>query len=204
MRTNLPITQVEQSIPENAILSSTTDLKGTILSASEDFVKVSGFCREELIGQPHNLLRHPDVPAAVFADMWATLKKGKSWTAIVKNRAKNGDHYWVRANASPVEEDGRISGYVSVRTPATRDEVQAAEVLYKHVAQGKTCLQGGVPRAASALKWDIFRLKGSLNTALLVYATIIMLIGALLLAGGFYWTQIKPIEQHELEREQLN
>lgn len=203
MRTNLPISQREQSIPENAILSSTTDLKGTIHSASEDFVKISGFSREELMGQPHNLLRHPDVPAAVFADMWTTLKQGKSWTAIVKNRAKNGDHYWVRANASPVEEDGRITGYMSVRTPATREEVQAAEVLYRNVAQGKIILQGGVPRAASSLKWDIFRLKGSLNKALLVYAAMIMLIGALLLAAGFYWTQIKPIEQHALDREQI-
>ncbi|MDV6321311.1 PAS domain-containing protein, partial [Chromohalobacter sp. HP20-39] len=87
---------------------------------------MSGFSREEIEGQPHNRVRHPDMPPEAFAAMWATLKAGQPWTALVKNRRKNGDHYWVRANATPVVRNGRTSGYMSVRTKPSREEIAAA------------------------------------------------------------------------------
>ena len=130
MRQNGPVTQQEVVMPVGTTLVSTTDLQSHILYCNPAFVRVSGFALDELIGQPHNLIRHPDMPAEAFRDMWATLKAGVPWTALVKNRCKNGDHYWVRANVTPVTEHGQISGYMSVRTTPSRAEVAQAEALY--------------------------------------------------------------------------
>ncbi len=137
MRTNLPVTQREFEFPADATLLSTTDTQSYVRYANESFLAVSGFTAEELIGQPHNLVRHPDMPKEAFADMWATLKAGQSWTALVKNRCKNGDHYWVRANATPVVRDGQLTGYMSVRTKPSREEVRQAEQLYAKFVRGE-------------------------------------------------------------------
>ncbi|AGH87227.1 methyl-accepting chemotaxis protein [Ralstonia nicotianae] len=137
MRVNEPVTQREYDFPDNATLMSTTDTQSYIAYANAAFVDVSGFSREEIEGQPHNIVRHPDMPPEAFADMWATLKGGEPWSALVKNRRKNGDHYWVRANATPVVRNGRPAGYMSVRTKPTRDEVAAAEVLYRDFRAGR-------------------------------------------------------------------
>jgi len=137
MRSNLPVTQREYEIPADATLMSTTDINSHITYANDAFVAVSGFSREELQGLPHNIVRHPDMPAEAFADMWATLKGGEPWTALVKNRRKNGDHYWVRANATPVVRAGRVAGYMSVRTKPSRAEVAAAESLYGGLKAGR-------------------------------------------------------------------
>lgn len=130
MRKTGPVTHREFVIPDDCPLVSTTDIKSRITYCNPAFVAASGYTTEELLGQPHNLIRHPDMPAEAFRDMWATLESGRPWTALVKNRRKNGDHYWVRANVTPVLEDGRIAGYMSVRTKPGRDEVAAAEALY--------------------------------------------------------------------------
>ncbi len=130
MRTNLPVTQQEFVIPEGVTLVSTTDLQSRITYCNPAFVAVSGYEREELVGQPHNLVRHPDMPPEAFRDMWATLASGSPWSALVKNRRKNGDHYWVVANATPVMNNGQAVGYMSVRTRPTRAQVQEAEALY--------------------------------------------------------------------------
>ena len=130
MRTNLPITQHEFVIPDGVTLVSTTDLQSRITYCNPAFIAVSGYAREELIGQPHNLVRHPDMPAEAFRDMWATLQSGSPWSALVKNRRKNGDHYWVMANATPVVENGQAVGYMSVRTKPTREQIEQAEALY--------------------------------------------------------------------------
>lgn len=119
-----------------ARLISTTNLKGVITECNDDFVRVSGFSRDELLGQPHNIIRHPDMPAAVFAGMWEYLRAGRAWMGIVKNRSKNGDHYWVSAYVTPVFEEGRMVGYESVRVPASRDQVRRAETLYARLASG--------------------------------------------------------------------
>ena len=137
MRINEPVTQREFDFSDNATLMSTTDTQSHVTYANQAFIDVSGFDREEIKGQPHNLVRHPDMPREAFADMWATLKGGEPWSALVKNRRKNGDHYWVRANAVPVVRNGRQVGYMSVRTKATRDEIAGAEALYRDLREGK-------------------------------------------------------------------
>ena len=149
MRNNGPVTQREYLIPDDLPLVSTTDLKSRITYCNPAFIAASGFTRDELIGQPHNLIRHQDMPAEAFRDMWATLESGRPWTALVKNRRKDGDHYWVRANVTPVLDGGSISGYMSVRTKPSRDEVAQAESLYasmrEEAAAGtlRTTLQAG-------------------------------------------------------------
>lgn len=137
LRNNQPVTQREFELPDNATLMSTTDTQSHITYANTTFVEVSGFSADELQGQPHNIVRHPDMPTEAFADMWATIKGGEPWTALVKNRRKNGDYYWVRANATPVVRNGRPVGYMSVRTKATREEIEGAETLYRSFREGK-------------------------------------------------------------------
>ncbi|MEL4179611.1 methyl-accepting chemotaxis protein [Roseateles sp. PN1] len=137
MRANFPVTEREYVLPEQVTLMSTTDPQGRIRYANAAFVEASGFSREELIGQPHNLVRHPDMPEEAFADMWATLKSGHSWSALVKNRRKDGDYYWVRANATVLQREGQIVGFVSVRTKPEAEEVRAAEALYARMRAGR-------------------------------------------------------------------
>jgi aerotaxis receptor len=137
MRVNQPVTQREYPLEDGAVLMSTTDASSHVTYANEAFIDVSGFSREEVMGQPHNFVRHPDMPKEAFADMWATLKHGEPWSALVKNRRKNGDHYWVRANAVPVVRDGRQVGYMSVRTKPGKAEVEGAEALYRDFREGK-------------------------------------------------------------------
>ncbi|MCA0177582.1 MAG: methyl-accepting chemotaxis protein [Proteobacteria bacterium] len=137
MRNNQPVTQREYEFQADATLMSTTDTQSHITYANAAFITVSGFDREEIMGQPHNMVRHPDMPREAFADMWATMKAGRSWTALVKNRRKNGDHYWVRANATPVLRGGQVTGYMSVRTKPSRQEIEGAETLYREFREGR-------------------------------------------------------------------
>ncbi|MEF7616553.1 methyl-accepting chemotaxis protein [Aquincola sp. MAHUQ-54] len=152
MRSNLPVSQHEYQIPDGTTLVSTTDLDSRITYCNPAFIEVSGYAKHELIGQPHNMVRHPDMPPEAFRDMWHTLRAGRPWSALVKNRRKNGDHYWVVANVTPLMEDGRATGYMSVRTKPSRQQVQAAEALYAgmraEVAAGglRTHFDGGALR----------------------------------------------------------
>ncbi|WP_347248609.1 PAS domain-containing methyl-accepting chemotaxis protein [Zoogloea sp.] len=127
MRHNLPVTQNEYPIADGAAIISRTDSAGNITYCNEEFVVASGFTREEVVGKPHNIVRHPDMPSEAYRDMWATLQRGRPWSGIVKNRRKNGDFYWVRATATPIA-DG--SGYMSVRIKASREEIATAIALY--------------------------------------------------------------------------
>ena len=131
------VTQKEFDFPNDATLMSVTDTSSRIAYANEAFVEVCGFEREEILGKPHNIVRHPDMPREAFADLWDTLKRSETWSALVKNRRKNGDHYWVRANVTPVRRQGRLCGYMSVRTKPTRQEVAQAESLYRTMREGK-------------------------------------------------------------------
>ncbi len=133
MRHNGTTTGQEHQFPEGVTLVSTTDLKGRILHCNSAFFEVSGFTREELLGQPHNLIRHPDMPEEAFRDLWDTVAAGQPWTGIVVNRRKDGGHYWVKANVTPLLEDGRPVGYMSVRTKPSRDEVNGAQALYRQL-----------------------------------------------------------------------
>ncbi|MEP7297409.1 MAG: methyl-accepting chemotaxis protein [Burkholderiales bacterium] len=137
MRNNQPVSNREFAYADDATLMSTTDLQSHIGYANDAFIEVSGYSREEIHQQPHNLVRHPDMPKEAFADMWATLQGGEPWTALVKNRRKNGDHYWVRANATPVVRNGKAAGYLSVRVKPSREEVAGAEALYRDFREGK-------------------------------------------------------------------
>lgn len=130
MRQNLPVTQKDYAFPADQTLISITDLKGRITYCNSNFVAVSGYSEAELLGQPHNLVRHPDMPEEAFRDMWATIESGLPWTALVKNRRKNGDHYWVRANATPVRDGDRTVGYLSVRTRPSDEEIRQFDTLY--------------------------------------------------------------------------
>ena len=147
MRLNTPVTNIEYQLNDDETIVSTTDLQGNITYANPYFVEVSGYSLEELIGAPQNILRHPDMPVEAFADFWATIKSGRPWTGMVKNRCKNGNYYWVLANATPVMEKGQPVGYISVRTKPTREQVSAAETLYKEIKNGnprKLAIRQGV------------------------------------------------------------
>lgn len=131
MKKNGPVTQHEIDYPESTVFVTKTDLKGIVTDANDAFVQISGYALDQLIGTSHNLVRHPDMPAWAFADLWSTIKKGRPWRGIVKNRAKNGDHYWVRATVSPVQQGGQVVSYISLRRKPTRAEISQAEALYR-------------------------------------------------------------------------
>ncbi len=154
MRTNLPVTNNEIELGDETIIVSKTDLKGQITYVNRDFLAISGFSESELIGEPHNIVRHPDMPAEAFQDLWDTLKAGRPWTGYVKNRCKNGDHYWVLANATPIWDHGQVTGYLSVRRKASREMIQAHEDVYRKFREKR---QGGLAirrgRAVSGGRW---------------------------------------------------
>ena len=139
MRDNGPVTDIEHMFPDDpsAKIISVTDTKGIILDVNDTFVAMSGFSREELIGQPQNIVRHPDMPAEVFQLLWNTIQSGESFMGIIKNRCKNGDYYWVNAFIMPIIQHGEIIGYESVRTAATSDQIARATKYYKAIRAGK-------------------------------------------------------------------
>ncbi|WP_174875101.1 methyl-accepting chemotaxis protein [Vogesella oryzae] len=129
--------EVEYKVPENTAIVSKTDLSGMITYANDAFVSISGYRRDELIGQPHNLVRHPDMPSFAFEDLWKTLESGKPWRGIVKNRTKDGGYYWVQATVVPIKKTGKVIGYMSVRYAATAEQVAQASALYAGRSPGK-------------------------------------------------------------------
>ncbi len=149
MRQNLPVTQHVHAYPAHMTLISITDEKGRITYCNKDFTIVSGYSKQDLLGQPHNILRHPDMPEEAFRDFWDTVQAGRLWSGPVKNRRKNGDTYWVNANATCIRENGKIIGYLSVRTHLPDEVIVAAEALFatmrQEAANGKLKhrLQGG-------------------------------------------------------------
>ncbi len=163
MRRNVYVTQREYPLSEGETLLSVTDLKGRIVYANDAFIRVSGFEAAELYGKAHSIVRHPDMPAAAFADMWSTIQRGLPWSALVKNRRKNGDHYWVRANASPIRHAGAVVGYLSVRTRPEPCEVQQHAALYEQINAGVRSLglHRGFPVGRGAVgalqRWWRFR-----------------------------------------------
>ncbi|WP_297116359.1 PAS domain-containing methyl-accepting chemotaxis protein [uncultured Enterobacter sp.] len=184
------VTQNEYPLDADTTLMSTTDLHSYMTHTNDTFVQVSGYSLQELLGQPHNMVRHPDMPKAAFADMWYTLQQGEPWSGIVKNRRKNGDHYWVRANAVPMVRNGQMTGYMSIRTRATAEEVAAVEPLYKALNEGRCKKRihkglvvskswlGKLP--AMPLRW---RVRG-------VMAVLFLLLAAALLATSAGWAAL--------------
>jgi len=168
MKTNLPVTQREVDYPENKVFVTKTDTKGIITYANDSFAEIAGFSREELLGKNHNLVRHPDMPEWAFKSLWDTVKTGHPWRGIVKNRCKNGDHYWVRATVSPITEQGAISGYISLRKKPTRAEVSAAEALYK---------AGHAPSAQRSLTERFRDLTLQTKLQLLIQPALLLMLG---------------------------
>ncbi len=216
------VTQQNTPLADDTTLMSTTDLQSYITHANDTFVQVSGYTLQELQGQPHNMVRHPDMPKAAFADMWFTLKKGEPWSGIVKNRRKNGDHYWVgqngdhywvRANAVPMVREGKISGYMSIRTRATDEEIAAVEPLYKALNAGRTSKRihkglvvrkGWLGKLPSLpLRW---RARGVMTLMFILLAAMLWFVAApvvtyilcalvvLLASACFEWQIVRPIE----------
>lgn len=194
MRNNQPVTQQEFDYPASQMLVSATDLKGRIQYCNPAFIAVSGFAREELIGQPHNIIRHPDMPAEAFADLWESLREGRPWTALVKNRRKSGEHYWVRANVTPVSEQGHVVGYLSVRVKPTRDEVREAETLYAKMRAGN--LSGAKLRHGAIVRTGFV---GALQSLLRVPVATRIAIGyggvaaVFAAAGCIAWQGLPPL-----------
>ncbi|HRO57383.1 MAG TPA: methyl-accepting chemotaxis protein [Nitrosomonas europaea] len=141
MRVNMPVTNVEREMRDGEFLVSKTTPKGVITYINEPFIRMSGFTEQELVGQAHNIIRHPDMPPEAFADFWNTLKRGRPWSGMVKNRSKDGSCYWVYANVTPIREQGKVTGHMSVRSKPTRDQIQAAETLYRQMREGTAKVQ---------------------------------------------------------------
>lgn len=166
------VTQHEFRLSSDTVIISRTDLEGNIVYCNEDFVVASGYAREDLMGQPHNILRHPDMPAEAFADLWKTVQNGMPWNGIVKNRRQNGDYYWVYAQVSPTYSMGSISGYLSVRVPATPDQIHQAESLYPQLHAGKIKLNAG-----SLVSWrDRFSFVHHLNMGMLLVWWLLLVV----------------------------
>ena len=142
MKNNQPVTQQEIKLKQGCHLVSSTNLKGVITHCNQHFIDISGFDRDELIGSPHNIVRHPDMPAIAFEDMWQTLKSGNHWIGLVKNRAKNGDHYWVDAYVTPLYDQSEVVGYESVRVMPQADQIRRAEQAYRRINEGKKPIPG--------------------------------------------------------------
>ncbi|EOZ7540900.1 methyl-accepting chemotaxis protein [Enterobacter hormaechei] len=184
------VTQNEYPLDDDTTLMSTTDLHSYMTHTNDTFVQVSGFTLQELLGQPHNIVRHPDMPKAAFADMWYTLQKGEPWSGIVKNRRKNGDHYWVRANAVPMVRNGQMTGYMSIRTRATQDEVAAVEPLYKALNEGrckKRIHKGLVVRKGWLGKLPAMPLRWRVRS---VMAVLFAVMAATLVASAAGWASL--------------
>ena len=137
MKMNKQVTNIEHALTDQDTIMSNTNLKGMITHVNDAFVRISGYSREELIGVSHNIVRHPDMPPEAFADLWRSIKAGRPWTGIVKNRCKNGDHYWVLANATPIYENDQLVGYMSVRRKAEREQIETAAAAYQLFREGK-------------------------------------------------------------------
>ncbi len=141
MKINMPVTNQEIQMKKGGILVTRTDLKGIITDCNDEFISISGYARDELIGASHNIVRHPDMPPAAFEDLWTTVKALNPWQGIVKNRAKSGDYYWVEANVLPVFKNGKVDGYLSVRRAPSREKIEKAEQLYQLLNAGKATIR---------------------------------------------------------------
>ncbi len=177
---NAYVSQKEVPFPQGGVLISETDTKGIITYCNDAFVGLSGYTREELIGKSHNIVRHPDMPPPAFKWLWDTLKQERPWRGMVKNRCKNGDHYWGRATVAPVIENGRIIGYVSVRRAPTRTQVVEAEALYRSLNQSG----GEVVSRCERFKVKNWSLKAKLQAAIQIPLLLILTLAQMYLTGG--------------------
>ncbi|WP_027794752.1 methyl-accepting chemotaxis protein [Paraburkholderia acidipaludis] len=192
MRINVPITDHEYVLSQDEVIITRTDSTGVIEYANEAFLCASGFSRDEVIGAPQNIVRHPDMPAEAFEDLWRTIRNGRPWSGVVKNRRKDGGFYWVLANVTPAMRDGEATGYVSVRTRPAEAEIAAAERLYADLRReqgGKWRLAGGraVRKGLAGLPQRLLGLSavGRLDFIMAAQALMILLVPACMTSGLF-------------------
>jgi aerotaxis receptor len=184
MRKNLPITDIEYHLDDETLIVSKTDLKGKLTYFNSAFVDAAGFTDVELSGQPHNIIRHPDMPPAAFQNLWDTIKAGKPWAGAVKNRRKNGGFYWVLASATPIWEGGRITGYMSIRSKLPADQREEAERVYALInadkAKGYTIEAGMIRKRSIFDAFAIFTrtLKLRLVTLVATLMAFMAIVGA--------------------------
>jgi methyl-accepting chemotaxis protein len=196
MRTNLPVTTNEVQLSDTTLIVSKTDLKGRITYVNKDFIDISGFTEAELVGEPHNLMRHPDMPAEAFEDLWNNLKLGRPWSGYVKNRCKNGDYYWVLANVAPLIEAGQVTGYLSVRKKPSREMVAACEAGYAKIRGGNSGL--AVVEGQAVPKGKLRQVLRNISVAQRVVATLSILLAAMLVMGITAFGEMRAME-HDLK-----
>lgn len=191
MRNNQPTTSHEVVMDDGMMIVPRTDSKGRIEFINKDFLKISGFAREELIGQPHNIIRHPDMPPEAFKDMWDDLKKGLPWSGYVKNRVKNGDHYWVYANAMPIMDGNQVNGFISIRSKPSRDSVKEVDRIYSGIREGKlkNCVINHGRVEDHSMKGNILRRFARISCKMTVMVTILCLMISFVGGTGIYLTQ---------------
>ena len=148
MKLNMPVTNNEIVMNNGSILVTRTDLQGKILYANDEFLKISGYSRHEIIGKDHNIIRHPDMPPELFEDLWKTVKAMRPWAGVIKNRSKSGDFYWVHANIIPQFEKGKLVGYLSVRYEPKKAELEFSQALYRDIKNKTAAIN---PTGISAL-----------------------------------------------------
>lgn len=196
MRNNQPVTRNETKFPAGVRLVSTTDLRGIITYANPDFCQVSGYSLDELIGQNHNMIRHPDMPPEAFADLWATLQSGNSWIGVVKNRCKNGDYYWVDAYITPLYQEDKIIGYQSVRTKPSSRRVADAERLYRRLRQGKSTHSKPLPVVHISLVTLAFLAPLVTWLAMTALPALSLLwLGLPVISSLLAWWALKPVRE---------
>ncbi|CAA7627048.1 Methyl-accepting chemotaxis protein [Candidatus Terasakiella magnetica] len=189
MRDNGPVTNREVELKDGEMLVSRTDPGGRITFVNKAFIDISGFTEAELVGAPHNLVRHPHMPKEAFADLWAAIKGGRPWEGFVKNRCKNGDFYWVRANVTPAIENGQITGFISIRSKPSRAQIATAEKVYEMFRTGKaagmTITDGRVVSQSLAGKIASFKnsISGRLTGVLTGLALLMLVVGWLGVSG---------------------
>jgi PAS domain S-box-containing protein len=185
VRDNGPLSGNEIEIQDEQVIVSRADLQGRIVYANDCFLEISGYSESELLGQPHNILRHPDMPSEVFADLWADLKAGRPWIGILCNRTKNGDAYWIKAHVSPIWEKGIVTGYQSMRRKPDPAEVKAAKATYAAIRENK--LNGFVFRHGAALATTpLARLRNVFDDASISFKFLLFsLLAALVVLGSF-------------------
>ncbi|MDY0005598.1 MAG: PAS domain-containing methyl-accepting chemotaxis protein [Spongiibacteraceae bacterium] len=198
MKNNQPVTQREQRFSPDEQLISTTDRKGVVLDANAGFIRVSGFSRDELVGKSHNVVRHPDMPQEAFRDLWSTLKQGKPWLGLIKNRCKNGDHYYVEAHVTPIFDEGAVVGYQSVRVAPERTAVDRAERLYADIRRGRSPVWRKLSVANLSLRWRAWGvgLAAALPVLVASYSAGLPLwwaLATLVIAGGASWLLVRPV-----------
>nr|MDA3869457.1 PAS domain-containing protein [Gammaproteobacteria bacterium] len=194
MDTHLSVTNIEYELPEGASLVSRTDLKGRIIYVNSAFIEASQYSETELLGNAHSIIRHPDMPPELFADLWSTLAEGLPWTGIIKNQRQNGDHFWVNANITPVRRKGVTIAYMSASTRPSREQISTAEEVYRRFKEGKAgdlIIHHGAATSNSPISRLISIRRIPINLRILITTSL----GALLMAGvgAFGWLETNAL-----------